>query len=212
MGIKRFFAVLFAAVGLASAAAGIYIAMNFNQSVPRLLTPPISAQTKVVEMMDAVSGGDYDRASQVMLGNPSLGVDRQAGDKAGQMIWDAFQESITYELVGECYATNDGLAQDVVFSGLDIESVTVNLKSRSQALLEQRVREAENISDIYDENNDYREDFVMEVLYDAVAQALEEDAVVHSAELTIQLRYYEDEWWIVADNVLLDTISGGVLY
>lgn len=212
MGMKRLFAALFAVLGIASAAAGIYIAMNFTQQEPQLLTPPTSARGKVVELMNAVSEGNYDQASQVILGNPSLGADREAADEAGKLIWEAFRQSITFELVGDCYATDDGLAQNVVFTGLDIESVTVNLKTRSQTLLEQGVREADSISDVYDENNEYREDFVMEVLRDAVRQALEEDAVTRTVELTVKLSYQDENWWVVADNALLDAISGGILY
>lgn len=212
MGMKRLFAALFTVLGIASAAAGIYIAMNFTQQEPQLLTPPTSARGKVVELMNAVSEGNYDQASQVILGNPSLGADREAADEAGKLIWEAFRQSITFELVGDCYATDDGLAQNVVFTGLDIESVTVNLKTRSQTLLEQGVREADSISDVYDENNEYREDFVMEVLRDAVRQALEEDAVTRTVELTVKLSYQDENWWVVADNALLDAISGGILY
>ena len=212
MGIKRLFAALFAAVGILSAAAGVHIAMNFTDRAPQLLTPPTSARGKVVELMNAVCEGDYDQASGLILGNPSLGVDREPADEAGKLIWQAFLESISFELTGECYASGESLAQNVVFTGLDIESVTVNLKTRAQTLLEQRVRDAENVSDVYDENNEYREDFVMEVLRDAVAQALAEDAVVKTVELTVKLSYQDGNWWIVADNALLDAISGGILY
>lgn len=212
MGIKRLFAALFAAAGMLSAAAGIHIAMNFTDRAPQLLTPPTSARGKVVEMMNAVCEGEFDQASALILGNPSLGADRAPADEAGKLIWDAFLDSISFELTGECYASGDGLAQNVVFTGLDIESVTVNLKDRAQTLLEQRVREAESISEVYDENNEYREDFVMNVLRDAVLQALEEDAVVKTTELTVKLSYRDGNWWVVADNALLDAVSGGILY
>ena len=105
-----------------------------------------------------------------------------------------------------------GLAQDVSISCMDVTSVTVNLKERSQTLLEQRVAEAVDVSEIYDENNDYREDFVMAVLRDAVEDALEEDARMMTMELTVNLSYQDGKWWVVADEALLDAISGGILY
>ena len=147
-----------------------------------------------------------------MLGKPSLGVDREAADRVGVLIWDAFGDSVSYELVGECYTTADGLAQDLTVTTLDIKSVTAQLRSRSQALLEQRVAEAEDTADIYDEKNEYREDFVMDVLYDAAVQALEEDAVEKTVELTIKLSYSDGSWWVIADENLLSAISGGILY
>ena len=212
MMIKRLFAALFAAVGIASAAAAIYIGLNCTDQNPQLLTQPTVARNRVVMMMNAVCDGDYEQASQNILGTPGLGVDREAADPVGGLIWDAYQKSLSFELVGDCYTTEDGLAQNVVLTGLDIESVTVNLKERSQSLLEQRVQNADDISEVYDENNEYLESFVMDVLYEAAQQALEEDAMERTVELTIKLRYQDGSWWVVADNALLDAISGGILY
>jgi hypothetical protein len=163
-------------------------------------------------IMDAVAEGDYEEASQSIYGTPDLGVGREAADHVGILIWDAFEGSVTYELLGECYTTDQGLAQDVTITCLDIASVTTNLKERSQTLLEQRVAEAADVSEIYDENNDYREDFVMEVLHDAVVDALEEDARNMTMELTVNLSYRDGKWWVVADEALLNAISGGILY
>lgn len=212
MRIKSVFAALFAAVGICTAALAVHIGMNYTDETPILLTPPTVARNKVVMMMNAVCDGDYAKASESILGNPSLGVDRDAADPVGVLFWEAFEESLSFELAGECYATEGGLAQNLVVTSLDIESITVNLNQRAQTLLEQRVAAAEDISEIYDENNEYREEFVMEVLYDAAVQALEEDAMTRTVELTVQLSYYDGQWWVVADTALLDAISGGVLY
>lgn len=210
--VKKLFALLFTALGLCSAAAAIYIGMNFTDRNPQLLTLPTVARSQVITMMDAVCEGDYVQAGQCILGNPSLGVDREAADEVGVLIWDAFQDSLSYELVGECYTTEDGLAQNITVTSMDIESVTVQLRDRSQTLLEQRVAEAEDTSEIYDENNEYREDFVMDVLYDAAVQALDEDARSRTVELTIKLSYSDGSWWVVSDEALLNAISGGILY
>lgn len=204
--------VLLATIGLSAAAAVVYLCIQFVDAKPMLLTPPDEARNKVVMLMDAVAEGDYEEASQAIYGTPSLGVDREAADEVGVLIWEAFQDSISYELLGECYTTEQGLAQNVSITCMDVTSVTVNLKERSQTLLEQRVNEAEDVSEVYDENNDYREDFVMAVLRDAVVDALEEDAREITVELTVNLSYQDGEWWVVADEALLDAISGGILY
>ena len=126
--------------------------------------------------------------------------------------WNAFRNSMSYELVGDCYGTEAGLAQNLTFSCMDITSVTAVLKERSLSLLEKRVEEAEKLSDVYDENMQYREDFVLNVLYDAAVAALEEDAGTMTTELTVNMVYQNETWWIIADRNLLDTISGGILY
>ena len=210
--LKVIASILLTVVGLSAAAAAVYLCTRFVDAKPMLLTPPDVARSKVVMLMDAVSEGDYEEASQAIYGTPSLGVDREAADEVGVLIWEAFQGSISYELLGECYTTEQGLAQDVSISCMDVTSVTVNLKERSQTMLEQRVTEAEDVSEIYDENNEYREDFVMEVLRDAVEDALEEDARNMTMELTVNLSYQDGKWWVVADEALLDAISGGILY
>lgn len=210
--VRYLFSFLLAAVGVAAAAAAIYLSMEYVNAKPMLLTPPDVARSKVIMLMNAVSEGDYEEASQCIYGTPDLGVDREAADEVGVLIWEAFEGSITFELLGECYTTDQGLAQDVSITCLDVTSVTVNLKERAQTMLEQRVAEAMDVSEIYDENNEYREDFVMAVLRDAVVDAIEEDARDMTVELTVNLSYQDGKWWVLADEALLDAISGGILY
>ncbi len=210
--IKKLLSVIFAVIGIAAAVAAVFLGMSNRNADPVLLAPPEEAELQVVGLMDAVCAGDYQGASAYLQGQPGLGVDREATDAVGVLIWDAFCDSMSYEIVGECYATESGLAQNVKISCMDITSVTAVLKDRSQALLEERINEAENLDEVYDENLQYREDFVMDVLYDAAVTALEEDAVTMTTELTVSMAYQDGKWWIIADKNLLDAISGGILY
>lgn len=210
--LAKTLAVFLSLIGIGAAAAAVYLCMNYLDAKPMLLTPPDVARSKVIMLLNAVSDGDYDEASQSIYGTPSLGVEREAATEVGALIWAAFQDSFAYELVGECYTTEQGLAQDVVVTCLDMTSVTEQLRERSQPMLEQRVADAKNMDDIYDENNEYREEFVMDVLYDAASDALEENTRELTMELTINLSYQNGKWWVIADEALLDAISGGILY
>ena len=210
--MKKILAVILGLVAVCTAAATIYLSVQVMNSKPVLLTPPDVARSKVIMVMNAICDGDYNEASRSIYGTPSLGADRAPANEVGAMIWNAFQDSISYELVGECYTTDQGLAQNVRITCLDITSVTDQLRDRSQAMLEQRVAEAENVSDIYDENNEYREEFVMEVLFDAAEDSLAENTRELTVELTINLSYQDGNWWVIADEALLDAISGGILY
>ena len=210
--IKKLLSLIFAMIGIATAAAAVYLALSNKTADPKLLLPPEEAEQQVVGLMDAVCRGDYTSASTYLQGQPGLGVDREATDEVGILIWEAFCDSMEYELVGECHATADGLSQNVKITCMDVTSVTAVLKDRSQALLEQRVDEAENLDEVYDDQLQYREDFVMDVLYDAAVAALEEDATTITTELTLNMTYQDGQWWIIADKLLLDAISGGILY
>lgn len=210
--IRSLLSVLFALLGCAAVAVVVYVCVKLPSQPPMLLTQPEAAKNTVTAMMDSVCQGDYREASGYILGNPDFGVDREPEDELGALFWDALLESMEYELVGECYTTETGLAQDVTFTCLDLNSVTTVLRQRSQALLEQRVQEAEDTGEIYDEENNYREDVVLEVLLDAARMSIEEDGKSVTVELTVNLKYRDGRWWVVADKALLDAISGSVLF
>lgn len=212
MILKKILGVILVLVGLIAAASGIFLSFTAMDAEPVLVSEPVEATQKVAELMEAVVSCDYEKASRLIYGNPALGLDREPADQVGVLLWDAFTKSQSYELKGGCTASNSGLTQQVVFTYLDMDSVTANLGHRAQALLMERIESAENIDEIYDAKNEYREDVVMDVLEDAVAEALKKDAQNVSVELTVSMVFRDGQWWIVADNALLNVISGGVLY
>ena len=211
MKISKLIAWLFGAAGVCAAGLCLMLSFQNRNAEPVLLEQPDAAREQVVVMMDAVRNNDYAAASAVIQGNPIFGVDREPADAVSALVWDAFVDSIQYELVGEMYATDSGVAQKITVTTLDISSVTANLKERSTALLEALVEAAEDPDEVYDENNEYREDVVMQVLYDAAVEALEEDAKTVTVAVTINMIYENGQWWIVSDSALFSAISGGIL-
>ena len=211
MKLSKIMAALFGVAGVCAAGLCITLAFQKMDASPVLVEQPESARAQVEVLMEAVSNNDYVTASTVIQGNPVFGADRAPADAVSGLIWDAFVESVSYELVGELYATDSGVAQNITVTTLDMGSVTANLKERSEKLLERRVKAAEDPDEVYDENNEYREDFVMQVLYDATVQALNQDAKTVTSDVTINMIYENGQWWIVSDPALLSAITGGVL-
>ena len=211
MKVSKIIAALFGVAGVCAAALCVHLAFENRNAIPVLVEQPESAREQVEIMMEAVSRNDYAAASEVIQGNPVFGADRAPADAVSGLIWDAFVESVSYELVGDLYATDSGVAQNIKVTTLDMGSVTANLKERSEELLEQRVADAEDPDEVYDENNEYREDFVMQVLYDAAVEALKADAKMMEHEVIINMIYENGAWLIVPDSSLLNAISGGVL-
>ena len=211
MKFSKFISFIFGVLGFCAIALGIALAMGNRDSKPMLLTSPDSAEAIITQTMDAICQGDYDTAGSNLYGAPDLGMNREASEPVGVLIWNAFVQSLSYEFVGDCYTTDAGLARDVVIRGLDIGSVTASLGERSTALLNQRVEQAGDPSEVYDENNDFREDLVLYVLYEAAEQALAEDAAEKTWEITVNLVYENGQWWIMPETMLLEAISGGIL-
>ena len=203
-------AALLALLSLSIAVFGIWLAVSNRDSAPVLVKPSQNAIDTADAMLQAVSDGNYEAAASMILGNTDLGVDRQAKDQVGVLLWDAYQASLEYTPLGDSFATDTGVAREYAVRYLDVDAVMASLRERSQALLEKRVAEAANVSEVYDENNEYREDFVMKVLYDAAQQALGEDVTYVEDTFTVNLVYRENKWWVVADDGLKRAISGSL--
>lgn len=192
-------------------AAVIAAAVLCPSQKPLLLDAPEEAVTCAAELMEAVCNGDFSKAETFLYGNAKLGADRQPSDSAGSLIWEAYVQSLDYQLVGELYPTESGLAQDVKIISLELDSVTKNLDVRAQQILTETIAEAEDVSQLYDENNEYREELVMGILRQAVQDALEEDTRYAYQVIPLRLVYSGEEWNVVADRNFLNAISGGII-
>lgn len=178
---------------------------------PIMLKKPAQASAQVEQLLNAVHENDYETISACLVGNPSLGADREPADAVSQLLWNSFTDSFTYQLDGSLYASGNGIAQDVTVQFLDISSVTSDLNERAQALLAQRIQEASSPSEIYDEDNEYREDVVMEILAEAIDEIMSQRARNTTISLTIRLANQDGQWLIQADDALLNAISGNAM-
>ena len=210
MKLSRFFSGLFLYAGLGLMILALFLVMSKPGASPVLLSSAQDAQGQVVQMMDALCLGDFSTVEQHLLGQPDLGIDREPSDPAGALIWNAFVDSFSYELAGDCYATDTGVAQDVTLFYLDIPSVTAGLSQRSEQELARLQKEAQHTSEIYDETGNFRNDLVLKVFNKAVKDALAEDAVVTSSTFTLQLVQQDDQWYIISNSDFIDAISGGM--
>lgn len=192
------------------AAAVLVICLTQRSSAPRLFGKAEGAEQCALAMMERISQGDYSGASAYLYGNPSLGSDALRETPAARLIWDAYVSSLECRRKSSCYATDQGVAMDFAVSGLDIPTLTQELKQRASAVLEARVASAEDMSQVYDDEQQYREDFAQSVLEEA-AQGAIADATSVERSVTLRLVYEANQWWVVPDSALLTAISGGIM-
>lgn len=209
--LSGIFAIVFGVLGIATGALGIYLGFHSIDATPVLLEQPEAAQEQIEDMLRYVHDGDYDAASAMMYGQPALGVNRPAADEVGILYWEALTDSFQYELVGDCFGTDSGVAQKIRVTYLDLDSVTGALRGRFEAALQKMVDEAEDVTELYDSRNEIREDIALQVLMDSARQTLELDAKMITVEVTVNLVYDDGQWWIMPDKALLEAISCGVL-
>ena len=201
---------IFGVLAVVLAVSALLICLTQRNAAPKLFGKAEGAEKCARAMMDCISRGDYAGASAYLYGTPSLGIGNQRETPAAECVWDAFVSSMECRSRGSCYATDAGVAMDFTVSGLDIPSLTQELKQRSAAVLEARVEAAENMSQVYDSNQQYREDFIQSVLEEAAREAVAAVSPVENA-VTVQLVYEGNQWWVVPDSALMTAISGGIL-
>lgn len=210
MKIAKVFSIIFAVLGSVLLLGTMVLSLLSMNAPVRLLDLPEAAVQCGQDLMDALEEGDYAAAAAVMYGQPDLGVDHLPSDEAGTMVWEAFLDSMVCEFTGECYATDSGIARNARITTMNIDTVMASLKERVHILLQARIDAAKEMSELYDEENNFREDLVNEILYQAVEQALEENVDTVSYDVTLRMIHRDGQWWVVPDQALLKAISGGV--
>ena len=207
---RKIAAVFFSLLAAACMILAVFLALHFRNAEPVLLSAPRDAVQRAEAVMEALCSGDYAAAEKMLYGTPDLGAEQEPEEPMGQILWQAYVESLDYELVGACYPTDTGLAQDVKIISMEIPTAVEQLGSRARRLLKEKVEAAEDVTELYDENNEYREDLVADILEEAARQALEEDVRYSYRIVPLQLVYAQDRWQVVADQAFLQAISGGI--
>lgn len=207
---RRILSGLFGLLAAGIAALTVVLTVLFLHAEPMVLKVPPAAVEAADSFMAAVCDGNYEKAQELLQGNPDLGADQVPEDAAGKRIWEAFLDSMDYRLSGECYAVDSGLAQDVQFLCLDMDSVTGTLGDRARKLLEQKVAQAQDMTEIYDEDNNYRQELVNEVLLTVTEAAIREDAAYVEQTITLKLTCQGGKWYVVPEQNLLNVLFGGI--
>lgn len=187
------------------------VALSFaTRNTPTLLvrTSPKATQC-TQDFMDAIECEDYAAAGALLAGQPQLDPASESGSALSDLLWEAYHSTFSYEFTSECYATETGLCRDVRITALDIPAVASILEERTPKLLEQRVATTDG-NLVYDENNNYREDFVMDVLHDCTASILAKEQPCTSWDITLHLDFQDGQWQILPEPVLLNVISGSM--
>ena len=208
MKIARFFAYIFACIGmvLLIGSMGFFL---WNRNAPvRVRELPQQAVSVSDDFVRALNAGDLEAAARLMYGQPDLGVSGTPADRETALVWEAFRSSIVMELTGEWTVEQSALVRSGTIACLDVSSVLGRLPEQVQSLLDQKIAAAETLSEIYNEQNEFREELVDRVLAEAVQQALSQDARTVTREVTVKLVNRDGGWWVVPHPDLLQIPTG----
>lgn len=201
MKAKKFFAWLFGLLGVALMAGTAVLCLSSLNAPPKLVEIPVDARRCTEDLMEALCAADYEGVEALLVGNPDLGLDEKPQGEVDSVIWQAFEDSLSYEFHGDCYAAENGLARNVKISGLHIASVMAVLKDKAAVLPDPAM---------LDESGSYPEEYKQQVLLEAAQEAVREDGVIVTYDVILQLVFRDGQWQVAADKTLLAAISGGL--
>jgi len=208
MKIARFFAAILGCIGVLLLLGSMsFFLLNRNAPV-RILELPQEAVSVAEDFVKDLNEGNLEAAAQLMYGQPDLGVGTVPASVESAILWDAFCSSIAVEPVGDWNVEQGCLVRNVSITNLDVSTVLGKIPERVQPLLDQRIAAAENLAEIYDENNDFREELVEEVLHQALQQSLSQDGQSVTRELPLKLINRDGRWWVVPHQNLLQILTG----
>lgn len=173
-----------------------------------LLVDTQAMEQSAEDLFAAIRTGDLSQVSGCLAGSPELGDGVVQDNGAQGQLYTAFLDSLTWEQTGVCRADREKVALDGRVRCLDLSAVLEKLNTIAPALLEERGALAEDESEIYDDEHNYREDFLSGVLADGTAQALKESDAMLEMDITLTFLRTDDGWKIELSDGLVSILGG----
>ena len=206
---QRIFAALCGAAALVLGGFGIWLGVTSPGKSPVLLKTDQGAQDRCRDFAQCLREEDFEGLSKTLLGTPQ--ITRYDGEEAlAARIWQAYVSSMDCTLEGELYGTDQGLAQNITLEALDLEDLGDRLEEKVPLLLEARMEEAQDIQELYDSRNGYRQEVIDQVLLQALDEVLSQNPQTRETTLTLRLCRSRGQWLIQPEGDLIRFLSGNI--
>lgn len=208
MKLAKYLSIFFAVMTVALIVATAIGYACFHREPPTIQTSIEEAEAKTEILMEAICRGDHTAAGDSLCGKPQLQWDEETAAWLSTRLWLAYTDSLSYTFSGPCYATPSGLFRDVTVTALDIPALKPKIQERFEQLMEPYEVVTRYDSEIFDENGVLRQEFSAEILHQAVEQILLEDNAYTEYQITLELVFQDEQWWVVPKQPLIDLIAG----
>ena len=94
------------------------------------------------------------------------------------------------------------------FTAMDVSAVMGKLPEHTQALVDQKVAGTADLTELYDEENNFREELTSQILREALQQILAQDSQTVTREVTVRLVNRDGQWWVIPHQNLLQMLTG----
>ena len=207
MKSNRVFSIISLILAVPMAAAALYGGVTAQNRPAKLLWSEPGAKAAAAALVETLSAGNFAQGSEYLQGNPQLLLPEEASG-AGGMLWDYYRQHLRGELTGEPYLSTRGYCQDALFTVPDLDGLIRRMKEIAPELVTQRIVQAQELSEIYNDDYSFRENLISEILAEAARSAMAEGAAPKQYPVQLRLVYQDDRWQVLPDQPLLDILAG----
>ena len=200
---------LILAIGVAL--LGYYIGTNCTGREPVNLTPLPDPMETVTTFFDSVCAEDYSAAYECLSGYDTLGLENIPEDTYAAAFWKIVRSNTSWEALSGTVNGTEASMQVSVISP-DLNQLVEGLGDDVNARIEERVEEAATTDGIYDEENNFLQEFVLEVYDEVLTERLKQASYpTMTTTVTVYLIYTDSVWKIVPDTELMNALTGGAV-
>ena len=152
---------------------------------------------------------DEEDAKKILSSDDSLFVSPENPDETEELIFSSLRESYSYSVTDPGSSEDTHTSVSASINYLDMEKSVPELKEYVNSRLAELVENSRR-SDVYDENDEYRQDVLNDVYAEAVKKVLEDPEKYYSdSDITLDLDYSNGEWRVAPNPALKLALSGG---
>lgn len=140
------------------------------------------------QVLDCVQAGDFDALEDLLYTHPQLNGPSNAGDSPAEILWEAYLESLHFQLPETFSQNGETLELDVQVDCLDLNTVIAQMQ-----VLAAEGRPSRNSS-----------------LNDIATQVLSSTLPLSQQKIKLQLMQDDGVWRVVLNDSLIELLSGFV--
>lgn len=187
--------------------AVVLVALNQSAAV---ITNANTIRAEAEALMNTIQAGELEALSEMLYGSPDLGTAPKRDKDAQSLLWYAFLDSLQYQIEPQLTTPGDSIAVNMKITCMDLSAATEALQAAAPALLVEKAIALNDEKVVYDENRQYRQEFIADVLLDATRQVLSQP--LPEAEHTITLHFVRSgHIWQALPSEELTQLLGGYI-
>lgn len=198
---------LFGVLALVLAVLTVVLSFTGRKAAPIVVGGTARAKARVIQFLEDVPTADAGVISGYFPAGTDLDnmfiLDNPVSRKLCTAVW----QSLRYENPGEVRGDTASLSMEVTVQAMDAAAVLESAKALVRPMVEKKVSTAASLDSIYDADNHYREEFLNQVLLEALDEVLKE-AACREQNLTIYIRRSDSGWEILPEDSLINVLSG----